>query len=194
MIPILISVVGMALYTTLLEYLVHRFVDHRRIVLLGWQPEILAHLYRTHCVEHHGDYGPGESYLYDGHSRPLDRLDLPLLVWSHAPAIPVYVGLWFWAGPASVIACAIYVTVYYTWFLSGLHYTVHHPGPSRADRRGLVRALNFHHWLHHRHTRKNYSFTFPVWDYVFFTKATPTEDERVDFERIAAGTPREVGH
>ena len=176
-------------YATLVEYLVHRFLDHRVIKLFGWRPKLFAHLHRAHALEHHHDYQYNLSYLYSGHGRPMDQMDYGLLAASHAAILPVYVLVWRWAGPAALAACLLYVTFHYVVLYSLIHYAMHHPGRLRSDRRGLVRAMNFHHWQHHRHQTRNFAFTIPIWDYLGGTKARPTAADVRDFERLLEHAP-----
>ncbi len=178
-------------YAVLVEYLIHRFLDHRRFKIFGWHPALLAHLYQTHSMEHHQDYGDKESYVYSGCPKPMDWIDVPLLLCSHMIVIPLYVGAWFLVGWPGIAACAAYVFFHYLFLYSTVHYAMHHPGSAGLHRAPIARGMNFHHWLHHRHQHKNYAFTIPIFDYVFRTKWMGTDAEKQEFaQEILSRTPK----
>jgi len=195
-----VTVVGTLLYATLVEYLVHRYLDHRPFKLFGWHPRLFVYLYESHSLTHHELYTSGESYIYNGKVEPMDWIDVPLFVWSHVSVAPVYIMVGSLLGWPCLLASFVYITFHELVLYSMIHYAMHNPRGSIWERLFFIRHLNLHHWLHHRHQHKNYAFTYPIFDYLFGTKWKGTAAERDEFERILRlraaprmeGFPREL--
>lgn len=187
---LVLAVIGTALYATAVEYIVHRFLDHRRITFFGYRVRLFDHLYDSHSMIHHSDYSGGDSYVFQGIVTPMTWIDVPLFIWSHISVAPVYAALYFGFGWQSVVASASYITFHELILYSTIHYFMHHPRARFWARLWPIYQLNLHHWLHHRHQNKNYAFTFPIFDYLSGTKCHPTPEERTEFaqviEKIAA--------
>ena len=138
-------VVGLVVWT-LLEYVLHRFAGHSRMVGKHVRKEHLAHHAKP-------DY-------FTGLVKKL-LLAVPVLGGLAALAVP----LAGWAGAAMVLGVAAGWTFY-----EKLHRATHVRGP--RNRYGAwARRHHLHHHFEDAHT--NHGVTSPIWDWAFGTLATP---------------------
>ena len=178
---IAIALVIAMLYTTLVEYLVHRYFSHRRFSLFSWRPGVTEGLFLAHALGHHREYTGATDYVSTRAIPARDWVNDSLLAWSHVAVLPLYLLLVFYLGPISVLVAAAYTTFHFVIFFSILHHAQHHPHGKWWEYTSPIVAHNLHHWLHHRHQNRNFSVTIPIFDYLFFTKARPSAEERALF-------------
>lgn len=152
-----------ALYASLVEWLLHRFVMHQPF--LGF-----TYPFKTHAQTHHRIFKADDSYHLkreeDKHLIPMKWWNGPVLVLAAtAPAIPI--GWWLERWSLVVIVgfvCAAYYGAY-----EYLHWCMHLPKKRTVERSGIFFRLNGHHLLHHRYMYRNFNVVLPVADLLLGT-------------------------
>jgi hypothetical protein len=175
-----VSIVGGILAALLIgslgEWLVHRYIMHRRL-----RPLPLNLPYDLHHRAHHWvQYRPDE-YLHDDCvqrvpvSHQLDRVcttrvGRAFTVASHVAfyslfAVVLAVGpaVLITRNPLFVVVISI-VTAIELFLFVRIHDAVHHPGLSRLEQFRWFRFLDRHHYIHHVDNRANTNFLLPLCD------------------------------
>lgn len=147
-----------ALYASLVERLLHRFVMHRPLLDFTYP-------YETHAKTHHRVFKADDSYHL---KKEDDKWTIPMAWWNGpalvlaATAPSVLIG--WWLGRWSVVGivglvCAVYYGAY-----EYLHWCMHLPKKRIVERTGVFFRLNGHHLLHHRYMGKNFNVVLPIAD------------------------------
>lgn len=135
-----------ALGWTLTEYLLHRFLGHRRTARNPFSVEHLAH---------HADV----SYFAPTWKK--------IVAITSAGAVAGPVAYWI-GGGIGVAGCAGFLVMYVAYEV--IHRRLHTaPGASRYGR--WARRHHLHH--HYRRPQLNHGVTTPIWDFVFGTLEVP---------------------
>lgn len=132
-------------YIVIAEYLVHRFVQHRGLIL-GKKSEV----FQRHAVEHHAK----RRYDINTSIGPLTSIAL---------ASPLFLIAPWWM----VIGCALIYDRSWTC-LHKAHHDLGCAWLKRVPGYGLFRR---HHLAHHTKANTNYGAVFIFTDYLFGTKA-----------------------
>jgi hypothetical protein len=175
-----------------LEWLVHRYVYHRRII------SFLRRIYVIHQQGHHHVLFPTWRYVTNG---PVRRH--PILTPS---ASVLYTSLWrnlsiklchfsFYMGIGVVcVWLPAWLLTENVAFLAGLvaasavvsdlfvrvHDAIHYPGQHRfVEAQPWFRFLEVHHYIHHVDTEANVNFLLPLADWLFGTLRRRLTDEEL---------------
>jgi sterol desaturase/sphingolipid hydroxylase (fatty acid hydroxylase superfamily) len=158
------------------EWLVHRFVMHRR---LG--PRALNLAFDLHHRAHHWIQYPPDEYVHDDRVRRVpatarldqvctSRVGRALTVALHVSFYSFFAVL-IAVGPALVLtgnalfaAVVAVVAAIEIYLFVRVHDAVHHPGLSRLERFRWFRFLDRHHYIHHVDNRANTNFLLPLCD------------------------------
>ena len=187
----LMGIVLMPIMASPVEWLVHRYIYHRRFTRL------LHPLYNIHHRVHHYVYFPTWRYVTGGeprripvfshdhdhmHTSPIRNAFVHLShfafymllaigtiwlpVWFLTKSLPLLVGI----ATSSVLVCDLMVTV---------HDTIHRPGAHPfIERQAWFRFLDRHHYIHHVDTEANVNFLLPLADWAYGTlRREITEEE-----------------
>lgn len=153
--------VGFFLYASVFEYVLHRWLMHRRRRLIPYP-------YQMHALLHHRVFGDSTYQVQDEtdrHAILFEWWQAPVLLAVHSPlpwAAEWITGLpLFWSG---MLALAAYYACY-----EGLHWCMHNPAGRWLERTRLFRLLDAHHRLHHRAWHVNFNVVLPLGDVVFGT-------------------------
>jgi hypothetical protein len=179
---LLVSIGGGALAALLIgslgEWLVHRYIMHRRV---GPPPLSLA--YDLHHRAHHWIQYPPNEYLHDDRvqrvpvSSDLNRVCLTRM--GRALTVALHVAFYsafgvilalvpsfvFTRNPLFTIVIGV-VTAIEIFLFVRVHDAVHHPGLSRLERFGWFRFLDRHHYIHHIDNKANTNFLLPLCDFL----------------------------
>ena len=144
----------------LLEYAVHRWVQHKGVRLLD--PALYHRL--SHREHHRGSL----------HHEFVDTTPKDCLL----PTMPAWLGLAAWAfavGPwHSVVipmAALLAWALLYAWLWTRIHRAIHGVEHNWFERSGIVfRFFSTHHLKHHRTAGVNFGAVFPWTDLVFGTR------------------------
>lgn len=188
------------------EWLVHRFIMHRR-----WKPRLLRIIYDLHHVGHHFIHFTPERYVHEG---PINYIP----VWPPRPDALCRSASSRWlsmsgqflfygavAVPLAVLptvlsarnvlfnlAFAVILAVE-TFLFVRLHDSVHYPGESWLERLPLFARLDRHHYIHHIDTLANTNFLLPLGDLLFGTlRMSLTAREKARFPTYEAARRRIV--
>lgn len=153
------------LYSSVLEWLLHRYVMHRPVGSFRYP-------FRTHTLVHHRTFKADHTYHLiheeDREIIPMAWWNGPVLVLiSSLPAAVAgfIMGSWIpWLAITASVAC------YYGAY-EYMHWCMHVPKTKRrvVERSGIFFRLNGHHLLHHRYMGKNFNVVLPFADLVFGT-------------------------
>ena len=138
-------VVSAILTYTLMEYLMHRFMFHG-----ARAPEMVREGHRNH------------------HRRPEARNALPFFVSAVETAVLFVVAVAVLGPSRGALFTGLCAFGYFAY--SAVHHLLH----SEAGLRFPLRWLHEVHEVHHRHPRRNFGVTTPLWDIVFGTWTPPT--------------------
>jgi hypothetical protein len=175
------GVVSALLIGSLGEWLVHRYLMHRRA---GIRPFHLA--YDLHHRAHHWIQYPPDEYVHDDCVQRVPaspklnrvcttRVGRVLTVALHVAfysffAVVLAIGPSFLLTRNPLFALVISVVTAIEIFLFvRVHDAVHHPGLSRLERFGWFRFLDRHHYIHHIDNRANTNFLLPLCDLLMGT-------------------------
>ncbi|MEE4329807.1 MAG: fatty acid hydroxylase family protein [Wenzhouxiangella sp.] len=155
------------LYANLVEYAGHRWVMHRKVPVLG-------QIYKRHAGQHHHFF----THEYMAMDFWLDCkavLFPPLLMVFFFGAFAAPSGLVLALVATSNVAW-LFVIVALAYYLNYelLHLAYHLPENSRILRLPFLKTLRRQHHLHHRKSlmsHKNFNITYPIFDWVFDTRA-----------------------
>lgn len=150
-------------YTSVFEWLLHRFFMHRPFGRFRYP-------YERHALVHHRIFRADHSYHL---IKKEDAKTIPMAWWNGPaliavgilPSIPfsLLMGNWFIALSALIVIAAYYGLYEY------LHWCMHLPKKRKLEKLGMFRWLNGHHLLHHRYPNKNFNVVFPLADLCLFT-------------------------
>jgi hypothetical protein len=183
------------------EWLVHRYIYHRRL-LPG-----LGRIYEIHHHSHHHIFFPTWRYVTSGPPRRLPILGSDLHEFStdgvanaltRAGHFSFYFGLGLvliitpaWLStrdPALIAGSLVALAVISNLFIT-VHDTIHRPGSHPLlEKQFWFRFLDNHHYIHHVDTSANVNFLLPLADWLFGTLRLEltAEEERVHGSKEAA--------
>jgi hypothetical protein len=192
---------------SLLEWLVHRYVYHRRVVPL------LGRIFRIHHHGHHFAIFPTWRYVTHGTPRRHPILDhsierLHPRGWRNVltklahfafymVAGIVCVGLpaWLATGNRVVLATIVVCNVVFADLFVRVHDAIHYPERHRwMQRLGWFRFPDRHHYIHHVDTEANVNFLLPLADWLLGTmRRTLTADELAQHGSLDEAKAQPVG-
>ncbi len=153
-----IGVVAGVIFSSLFEWVLHRYIMHHPVTWFRYP-------FERHALVHHRIFKADHTYHLE---RELDKKTIRMAWWNG----PVLVALGLlpcliWAlfsqkwgilcGAAP--ACALYFTAY-----EYMHWCMHLPKKRHVERSGIFFRLNGHHLLHHRYMGKNFNVVLPLAD------------------------------
>lgn len=156
-----------AVYCSFFEWVLHRFVMHRR------QP-FLPFPYELHAVSHHGLFGADETYhAQDEHMKEHVTFVFRDYVLLTLANLPVYLGAELLLG-APIAAGCLLATLAYLQAFNSLHWAWHVPSDTWLQRTRLFRWMKERHRLHHGRPDNNFNLVLPIADLVFRTFRSPS--------------------
>jgi hypothetical protein len=157
---------GLALGTvaaSVFEWLLHRFLMHRRVPLFGYP-------FERHALVHHRIFKADETYHL---KREQDRHTVPMAWWNGPALVAVgqipFIALAFFAGGLPLVCGSLAAAMLYYGTYEYLHWCMHIPRKRRVERTGMFFRLNGHHLLHHRYMNRNFNVVLPLADLLFGT-------------------------
>jgi hypothetical protein len=154
---------GTLLWGSFGEWMIHRFLMHRRFVLLPYP-------YDSHALGHHRIFRADETY----HALDADMLthitfdprDYLLILVTH---VPVIVGLEWLTGVAFLAPVVALAVVSYTGAFDILHWAYHVPRGRWMERWRWFKWLKENHRLHHEMQDRRFNVVLPIADFVLRT-------------------------
>jgi hypothetical protein len=178
----LLGAVVLLIAASLLEWLVHRYVYHRR-----WLP-FLRRIYAIHHQGHHQAIFPTWRYVTNGPVRrhPILATGISCLhtsAWHNAlvklshfsfylaiGGVCVWLPAWLLTGRAAFVAGMVAASVVVSDLFVRVHDAIHYPGRYRLiEIQPWFRFLENHHYIHHVDTEANVNFLLPLADWLFGT-------------------------
>lgn len=191
LISLLVGVSVVPLVASPIEWAVHRFVYHDRVVAP------LGAINTVHLAHHHA-YFPTWRYVTRGPSRRLPvrnghvdvatsptrnaLIRLSHFVWYMSfglvviwlPAVLVTGNSWYLAG--TVVGSAVVSNLFVV-----VHDTIHRPGSHRIiEAQPWYGFLDRHHFIHHVDLGSNLNFLLPLADWLFGTLRTEMTEDEID--------------
>ncbi len=190
-----------------LEWLVHRYVYHRRLI------RFLRRIYVIHQQGHHHVLFPTWRYVTNGPVRRHPILGagaatLHTSRWRNAGiklcnfAFYMTIGLtciwlpaWLLTGNVAFLAGVVIASVVVSDLFVRVHDAIHYPGlHPLIEAQGWFRFLEVHHYIHHVDTEANVNFLLPLADWLFGTlRRRLTADELARHGPLAEAKARPVG-
>jgi len=98
------------------------------------------------------------------HEAPRALIGIPYYI-TAVSYIAIYYLLSLLLDPAKL---AVFMAFFWLGYIGycGIHHGIHH----WAQKNRLYKIMKAHHIVHHNHPDKNFSITFPPWDFIFRTK------------------------
>ena len=155
------------LYANLAEYLGHRYPMHRPFPGLKL-------IYQRHAREHHRFF-TAEQMAFEQACDVKAVLFPPSLVLFFAGVfgVPIWWLIsWLWSDNAAWLFTATGAAYFLNYEL--LHSIYHLPEQSRIRQLPLIKRLSYWHTAHHRPelmTHYHFNITYPIFDYLFGTRA-----------------------
>ena len=191
-VAVALGIVAMLLACSIVEWLVHGKLMHRRS---RWP---LVHLaYDLHHRAHHWIHYPPDAYVQDEVTyvplvppRPeracrtaaeTVAAALGQVLFYASFSLPLVALAWLATASVAFVASAGVVATVFVALAVHVHDAVHCPGHSPLERFRWFWALDRHHYLHHIDTRANVNFLLPIGDLLLGTlrtRLTPGEAAR----------------
>jgi hypothetical protein len=178
----LLGVLTLPVAASPFEWLVHRYVYHRRLA------PFLRRIYVIHHQGHHHAIFPTWRYVTSGPVRrhPVLATSASALhtAWPRNLAIKLahfafYMALgtvcillpaWLLTGNRAFLAGLLGALVVVSDLFVRVHDAIHYPGRHRLiEAQPWFRFLDEHHWIHHVDTEANVNFLLPLADWLFGT-------------------------
>jgi sterol desaturase/sphingolipid hydroxylase (fatty acid hydroxylase superfamily) len=158
------------------EWLVHRYVMHRRL-----RPLPLSLAYDLHHRAHHWVQYPPDEYLHEDRVQRVPvsphfdcvcttragralTVALHVTFYSSFAVVLVLMPSAIFTGNPLFTVIATIVTMIEIFLFVRVHDAVHHPGLSQLERFGWFRFLDRHHYIHHVDNKANTNFLLPLCD------------------------------
>jgi hypothetical protein len=176
---------------SVLEWLVHRYVYHRRLLPFA------RRIYAIHHRGHHFEIFPTWRYVTNAPMRrhPILRADVSQLNppgWRNAlvklshfafymtiGCIFIWLPAWILTNSVGFMAGILATSIIVSDLFVRVHDAIHYPGIHRIiEAQGWFRFLDRHHYIHHVDTEANVNFLLPMADWLFGTmrrELTPEE-------------------
>jgi hypothetical protein len=176
------------------EWLVHRFVMHRR-----WPGRIFQVIFDLHHRAHHFVHFTPDRYIHDGPinyvpvwpAQPEKLCESTASRWlsmgsqfffySVVTVVTVLLPTAWLARDPLFIATFVATMAAEVFLFVRLHDAVHYPGATWVEHLPGFDWLDRHHYMHHIDTRSNTNFLLPLGDWLFGTlrrRPTPWEAAR----------------
>ena len=173
------------LFISIGEHQIHKHFMHRKR-LFNWLYKIFPYLidvFEAHAVRHHAHWYKEFDYEPDDYGRQ-ENLDIKVTetVVMTVSTAPLWVWLFFISIPGGVIFLGTIIAHNRLWNV--LHRQMHIPQNVFFKDWALFRYLARNHFMHHRRSQSNYNVVCPLADFLFRTKAKPTQADIREMLRL----------
>lgn len=151
MIVFLVSLFISYLVMSIAEYVIHRYMMHRRF----FKSKALSWIFENHHISHHKH----EDYTHN--------IDLPLY-YHLLIGFPVFLILALYSWPAFL--AFLIVCVYHSLSWTHCHRAIHGLEHNWLEKTHYYQRRKIHHELHHQNPSKNFAVIFLGTDRIFGTK------------------------
>jgi hypothetical protein len=155
-----IGIVAGTVFGSLFEWLLHRYLMHRSVLV-----KFFRYPFERHALVHHHIFKADHTYHL---VHEPDKKTIPM-AWWNGPVL-VALGLlpflaWALFSEKWGVLCgaAMTSTLYYAAY-EYMHWCMHLPKKRHVERSGIFFRLNGHHLLHHRYMHKNFNVVLPLAD------------------------------
>ena len=168
-ITIVITAIATIHETSLIEWMLHKYVMHRPI--LGFR-----YPFEAHAQLHHQSFKSDETYhlinekVQDKWTIPMAWWNGPVLIFiASRPSLLVWIVLpnWeirLWMYATNVVFIALYYGAY-----EYIHWCMHLPKERLMEKWSVFIWLDQHHRLHHERMGRNFNVVYPFADWVMGT-------------------------
>ncbi len=167
------------------EYIMHKYVMH-----IGFppsrEPKLFPEQHYNHAVLHHGTFyktfNSETDSLGKEASLAFSKLEIFLMQIMLLPAFLLIA----WFSPV-IAVCASLTALAHNSLWNVIHREMHQPKHPAWTKWALYRMLARNHFLHHRHTGKNFNVVLPFADYILGTKAQAKPEELMEIAQLGYG-------
>ncbi|MBI3650876.1 MAG: hypothetical protein HY231_07475 [Acidobacteria bacterium] len=173
------------LFISIGEHQIHKHFMHRKRLFNALYKifPYLVSVFEAHAVRHHARWYKEFDYEPDDYGRQ-ENLDIKVtetvvMTISTAP-------LWVWMFFVSISGGCIFLAaiIIHNRLWNVLHRQMHIPQNVFFKDWALFRYLARNHFMHHRKSNKNYNVVLPLADFLFRTKAQPTQADIREMLRL----------
>lgn len=158
----LAGLVGMLIYGSFAEWLLHRYVMHRKFI-----PRFP---FTAHTIVHHGLFRADRSF----HATTAEQMEHVTFNWTdHLILIGLHLALLLgfeMLTGAPVLIGGLIGIVSYLLAYEGIHYVFHVPRHRFFEKHRWFRWLKRHHFIHHKQQFKNMNVVLPIADFLLGTR------------------------
>jgi hypothetical protein len=159
------------------EYMAHRHLMHRMQLANFFRSRRLEEVFKEH-IEHH--FKCYDVFNHEEGACGLLNLGVKSTTELTIVVVPGLIALYFdWITAVIFLVAALVHGV--LW--SAVHTEMHRNEGTWFSRTSIFQALARHHFLHHRHPKKNYNALFLGWDLILRTHVRATDDDRKEMEK-----------
>jgi hypothetical protein len=173
------------------EHQIHKHFMHRKRLFAGLYKifPYLVSVFEAHAVRHHSIWYKDFDFEPDDHGRE-ENLDIKVTetVVMVVSTSPLWIPIFFLSTMGGCIFLATVVTHNRLWNV--LHRQMHIPKNAFFKDWALFRYLARNHFMHHRKSNKNYNVVFPLADFLFRSKAKPTQADIREMLRLGYLRPK----
>lgn len=161
---ILSFVVGIV-YSSIFEWVLHRYVMHKPFKILGFT---FTYAFKAHAIVHHEQFRSDESYEAEPGEERVGKI--PMAWWNGVTLVLVgsipFAIISYLTGPWNIlIGISVAMLCYYGAY-EYIHYCFHLPKDRFWERTRIFKFLNKHHKIHHEQMGKNFNVVLPLADFL----------------------------
>jgi hypothetical protein len=157
------------------EHQIHSRLMHKRSI------ERFKRTFEAHAIVHHVHHY--STTFFDEPVAPGEDKEIRLTV-RKAPikALPaaLLIALVSWPGAVMLVA----VVTLHHWVWNKIHLEMHKPEQKGFSKWRVYKLLARYHWMHHRHSNKNFNVVFPLADYILGTNVRANEAELEEMRQL----------
>jgi hypothetical protein len=159
---------------SLIEYLIHRYLMHKRTVIWLSKGGYLAEVFRNHAITHHA-----RCYmLLNSDSGKCATINITVQPLTSLLVIALPCVMMFAIDPTTSVVLLVGGLVSgCIW--SVIHSEMHRPKGSWFSNVAVYLYLKRRHFLHHRYPNTNFNTLLPMWDPIFGTVSIETNGDRL---------------
>jgi Fatty acid hydroxylase superfamily len=162
------------LILSLMEYLIHRYLMHRRRLATIFRTKYFLDTFRDHAIVHHA-----KCYaIFDSETDKCGEVDIRVRPITLLVVIVLPCAVTLAIDPITAIVLAVLAVVNGSIW-SEIHAEMHRPRDAWFSKMAIYLYLKRHHYLHHRHQNANFNTLFLMWDWIFGTTAVATDEDRI---------------
>lgn len=159
---------------SLMEYMIHCHLMHRRSLARMFENKYLTDTFRDHAIVHHASCYA----VFNSEKNQCAEINIKVHPATSIIVIALPCAVTLAVDPITSLMFLVGATVNgRIW--SEIHAEMHRPRDAWFSNLRLYLYLRRRHYLHHRHPNSNFNTLFPMWDWVLRTTSVETDADRI---------------